>query len=109
MFLFSLESVSLQLHTVGTTLRKSTEVNENMESGKYTFCGKNLVRLAEMNLRRTTVTICSMNRMYRKDRCQTFPMSPEGGTRQNQLNLQQTSFNFHILIPRIGMHWEYAA
>lgn len=39
-FLFSLELMSLQLNTVGMTLGKSTELNENEESGKYTFCRK---------------------------------------------------------------------
>lgn len=45
----------------------------------------------------------------KKDRYQMFFMTPEGGPRQNQLKLQQIQVNLHNLIPRTGMHWEYAA
>lgn len=44
--------------------------------------------LGEMNWR-TTVTLFCMKRIYKKDRYQMFLVSPEGGTRQNRLNLQQ--------------------
>lgn len=39
-FLFSLEEMNLQLNTVSMTLGKSTELNENEESEKYTFFRK---------------------------------------------------------------------
>lgn len=39
-FLFSLEVMNLQLNTVGMTLGKSTELNENEESEKCTFFRK---------------------------------------------------------------------
>lgn len=51
---------------------------------------ENLLRRVKINSRRITAILCGMKKkIYKKDRYQVFPMSPEGGIRQNQLNLQQ--------------------
>lgn len=51
------------------------------------FLQESLIILREMNLR-TTVILSCMKRIY-KNRYKMFLVSPEGGTRHNQFNLQQ--------------------